>query len=216
MTDQAALAVETVTRERLGDLASLFGTNATTSHCYCTWFILSAAECKAGWYDGGNRTAFEARAAQESTPMGLLAYIDGQPVAWCAAGPRSRYERALRSNVLREHDPAEDDAVWLVPCFFVRTGFRRQGLMHALLDHAVDLAATHGATAVEGFPVSSDPGPGKRRSSGDLYVGAEPVFAACGFAVVSRPTPSRVVMRRELTSQRSRSRPRKRQPLSEE
>ena len=216
MTDQAVTAVEPVTPERLGDLASLFGTTATTRHCYCTWFILSAAQCQAGWHDGGNRKAFEERARQESTPMGLLAYVDGQPVGWCAAGPRSRYERALRSNVLRGHDPAEDDAVWLVPCFFVRTGFRRQGLMHALLDRAVDLAATHGATAIEGFPMSSGQGPGKRRSSGDLYVGVESVFAACGFTDVSRPTPSRVVMRRELTPQRSRPRPRRRQPPSEE
>lgn len=215
MTDQAALAVEPLTPERLGDLASLFGTSATTSHCYCTWFILPAAQCQAGWYDGGNRTAFDTRAAQESTPMGLLAYIDEQPVGWCAAGPRSRYGRALRSTVLRGHDPGEDDAVWLVPCFFVRTGFRRQGLMHTLLDRAVDLAATHGATAVEGFPMSSGQGPGKRRSSGDLYVGAEPVFAACGFTVVRRPTASRVVMRRELAPQRSRPRPRRRQASEE-
>ena len=71
---------------RLPDLAALFGTNKTTSGCYCLWFLVSAKECQAGW-GGGNRVAFEAATAAGATPMGLLAYRDGEPVGWCAAGP---------------------------------------------------------------------------------------------------------------------------------
>lgn len=189
------VTVAPVTPERLADVATLFGSSGTTRGCYCAWFLFSAKEVQAGW-SGGNRLAFEAcTRAETPRPMGLLAYAGGDPVGWCAAGPRSRYARALRSKVLRQHDADENDDVWLVPCFFIRAGFRRQGIMRELLTHAVDLAAGHGAKAIEGFPLSGD----RRRGSGEAFLGIEPLFAACGFSVVDRPTPNRAVMRRELS-----------------
>ena len=193
----APVAIEPLTADRLGDLGSLFGTNATTRGCYCTWFLIPSKECQAGW-GGANRATFEARAGAETLPLGLLAYADGTPVGWCATGPRARYARALRSPVLRQRDPVEDEPVWLVPCFFVRVGFRRQGIMRQLLTSAVDLAAANGASAIEGFPLSGE----KRRGSGEAYLGVEPLFAECGFTVIDRPTPSRALMRLELGSRR--------------
>lgn len=196
-----------VAADTLPDLAELFGTSRTTSGCYCMWFLIPAKECHAGW-NGGNQTAFETVARDESVPMGVLAYVDGQPVGWCATGPRSRYARALRSPVLREHLSTKDDeddgndTVWLVPCFYVRTGFRRQGIMRALLNQAVELATSCGATAVEGFPLAGE----KRRGSGEAFLGTEPLFESCGFVVVDRPTAGRVVMRRDL----ARTRPKRR------
>lgn len=198
--DGVALMIAPMTAARLPDLAALFGTSRTTNGCYCMWFLQPAKQSQAGW-SGGNKLAFEACARDEQLPMGLLAYNDGQPVGWCAAGPRSRYARALRSAVLRQRDPAADDRTWLVPCFFVRTAFRRQGVMRELLTGAVALAAEHGASAVEGFPLAGD----RRRGSGDAYLGVEPLFAACGFVAVDRPTPNRVVMRLDL-KRRSRRR----------
>jgi GNAT superfamily N-acetyltransferase len=198
-THETTVTVAPVTADRLDDLAALFGTSGTTRGCYCTWFLIPAKESHAGW-SGGNRLTFEACARSETMPMGLLAYADNAPVGWCAAGPRSRYTRALRSPVLKQHDPAEDERVWLVPCFFVRVGFRRQGIMRKLLTRAVDLAAAHGATAIEGFPLSGE----KRRGSGDAFLGVEGLFAGCGFTAVDRPTANRVVMRLDL-SRRKRS-----------
>jgi hypothetical protein len=64
-----------------------------------------------------------------------------------------------------------------------------------LLAAAIETARAHGATAVEGFPLAGD-GPYDRT---DLYLGTEPLFAAHGFRVVARPSPRRVVMRRDLT-----------------
>lgn len=196
------VAIEPLTGDRLGDLATLFGTNGTTRGCYCTWFLIPAKQCHAGWGEA-NRLTFEACAEADPQPMGLLAYADGTPVGWCAAGPRDRYARALRSPVLRSRNPAEDERVWLVPCFFVRVGFRRQGIMRELLVRAIELAASQGATAIEGFPLSGD----RRRGSGEAYLGVEPVFAECGFTVVDRPTASRALMRLELDSRRQATRP---------
>jgi GNAT superfamily N-acetyltransferase len=191
------VTIAPMTVERLPDLASLFGTSRTTSGCYCTWFMLPPKQVQAGW-SGGNKLAFETCTQDEQQPMGLLAYVDRQAVGWCAAGPRSRYSRALRSAVLRQRDPRADDQTWLVPCFFVRTGYRRRGIMRELLTGAVSLADEHGASAVEGFPLAGD----QRRGVGDAYLGVEPVFAACGFTVVDRPTGNRVVMRRDLPRRR--------------
>ena len=63
---------------------------------------------------------------------------------------------APRSPVLKDRDPAEDDDVWLVPCFFVRVGARRMGFTRALLTAAVEVAGEHCAKAVERFPLRQD------------------------------------------------------------
>lgn len=123
----------------------------------------------------------------------LVAYHDGEPVGWCAVGPRSRYTRALRSNIMSRRDPGEDDDVWLVPCFFVRVGYRGRGIIYMLLASAVDLARSHGAKAIEGFPLA-----GGKRHRADGYYGREPVFATCGFTSVAQPSPGRLVMRRDF------------------
>lgn len=194
--------IHPATPDRLADLASLFGTNGTTRGCWCTYFLTTSKEFSSGW-GRANRARFE-RVARAEPPAGLLAYQAGEPVGWCAAGPRARYSRALRSPVLKGREADEDTSVWLVPCFFVRRDARHCGVTRQLLEAAVQLAADHGATAVEGFPRAGD----TRLAAGDAYLGAEPVFAACGFTVVSRPTPKRVVMRRDLaTSLRPRSGP---------
>ena len=189
------MEIHPVTGERLGDLAELFETAAITRGCWCMWFIDSAAAVKAGWRDGGNRRSFEALAADADPPMGLLAYDDGVPVGWLATGPRSRYPRAIgpRSRILSGRDASEDDDVWLLPCFFVRVGYRRRGIPAALLAAAVEQAEAHGAKAIEGFPLA-DGNP----QTADGYLGKQRRFAECGFECVAEPTPRRVVMRRDL------------------
>jgi GNAT superfamily N-acetyltransferase len=188
-----ALAIEPVTPERLGDVATLFGTSKVTEGCYCMWFVAAAKETSAGW-GGANRQAFEALACSATEPVGLLAYREGEPAGWCAAGPRSRYARALRSPLVKGRNPDEDGSVWLVPCFFVRRDARREGVTQSLLQAAVALAREHGAVAVEGFPLAGD----SRRSAAEAFLGVEPLFASSGFRVIARPSVNRVVMRLDL------------------
>jgi GNAT superfamily N-acetyltransferase len=178
--------------DRAADAAELFESNSTTRGCWCMWFLLRAKDVQEGW-GAGNHRRFEELARADDPPGGMLAYQDGTAVGWCAMGPRSRYPRASRSKIMADRDPAEDDQVWLVPCFFVRVGFRRRGTTRQLLAAVLDFARDHGATAVEGFPLAG-PGP----YSSDRYLGTEPLFTECGFRVVARPTPRRVVMRRDL------------------
>lgn len=186
------MEIHPLTDDRRGDVRELFASNASTRGCWCLWFVAASREVRTGWGER-NRRRFEELVSLDRTPLGLLAYAGGRAVGWCAAGPRARYVRADRSPMLAGRDPAEDDSVWLVPCFFVRAGERRKGTTERLLIAAVELARGHGATAVEGFPLA---GAGPHTS--DRYLGTEPLFAACGFTAVRRPSPRRVVMRLDL------------------
>lgn len=178
----------------LPDLGALFDTSRNTRRCWCMAFCTTRSRFAGGWLTGGNRRRFEAMAA-EATPVGVLATSAGEPVGWCACGPRSRYLDApnASSSLLRRRDPAEDQRVWLVPCLFVREGSRGRGVTHALLRAAVELARGHGAQAVEGWPLAATV-----QSSVDAFLGREQVFTELGFRCVERPTPQRAVMRLEL------------------
>jgi len=189
------MEIRPLSADRLGDLGDLFGTNAVTAGCYCMWFLVPVKECHAGWGEP-NRRAFESFAAGADPPAGLLAYRDGEPVGWCALGPRSRYARMLRSRLLAGREPAEDDGVWLVPCLFVRRTARRQGITVALLQAAVGLARAAGITAVEGLPYAD----GARRSPGDAFVGVAAMFRASGFTEVRPVSKVRVLMRHDLAA----------------
>jgi GNAT superfamily N-acetyltransferase len=171
----------------------LFTANGTVAGCGCMFFVVDPQEFKSGWHSRANRARLLADAGQDP-PIGLLAYRAGRAIGWCAAGPRARYARAMRSQLVKERDPADDDTVWFLPCLFVRAGERRKGVGQDLLLAAVELARKHGAPAVEGFPLAG----GEKRASGDAYIGTEAMFAAAGFSVVRRPTPRRVVMRVDL------------------
>jgi GNAT superfamily N-acetyltransferase len=187
--------IHPLTPGRLDDLARLFDTNGVTRGCWCMFFLLTGREFSTGW-GATNRARFEAYARDATVPPGLLAYRSGEPVGWCATGPRTRFERSLRSPLLRGRDPAEDDVVWLVACLFVRRDARREGVTARLVEAAVRLAHEHGATAVEAVPLVG----GQRHPTSEAYVGTEAMFAACRFAVRARPSPRRLVMRRDLTS----------------
>ena len=132
--------------------------------------------------------------AAEST-SGLIGYLDDEPVGWCAVEPRSTYLRLTKMRVPwlgRQEDP-EDDSVWAVTCFTVRTGYRRRGISYALAAATVDHARERGARALEGYAMQTLPG--KEITWGELHVGPLGAFEAAGFRPVGTRTLRRCVMR---------------------
>ena len=124
------------------------------------------------------------------TTSGLVAYLEGEPVGWCAVEPRSAYPRLLRNCRVPWDGRAEektDDSVWAVTCFVTRAGFRRRGISRALARATVDFARQRGARALEGYPMLTQPG--QEITSGELHVGSRSIFEAAGFEEVSHPTP---------------------------
>jgi GNAT superfamily N-acetyltransferase len=160
-------------------------------------YCVPSGTYQAGWRDDGNRRRFEAMAATEADPMGIIATLDDEAVGWCACGPRSRYAVATsaRTRIMRDRDPVEDDDVWLLPCLFVRVGHRRHGITYNLVRAAVDLARSSGAPAIEAWPLA-----GSKRAGADAYLGRESLFETVGFTRIAAPSPRRVIMRLDLTS----------------
>jgi len=178
------------------DLAELFATGKSANFCWCMWFITSVKDHHAAG-PKGNRAKFEALSRTEAEPMGLLAYQNGEAVAWCAVGPKDRYERAVHTPTMKGA-PQSAEPTWFVPCFFVRNDMRRTGVTKELLKHAAILAAAHGAKLIQGFPASGN----RPASGGDRQVGAESVFVEVGFAPVHRPSTKRVVMQLQVRESR--------------
>jgi GNAT superfamily N-acetyltransferase len=174
------LDIRPVTSDRWDDLERLFGPNGAYSNCWCAWWILSNKEWNAST-PATRRELLQGLVADGAEP-GLLAYLDGEPVGWCAVGPRERYARMMspRSKTYR---PLDDLPSWVINCFFIARSSRRQRVASALLTAAVDYAFAHGAERIDAYP--TDPGTQKANSF-NLYVGYLPAFLAAGFVEVGR------------------------------
>ncbi|HEY2791026.1 MAG TPA: GNAT family N-acetyltransferase [Micromonosporaceae bacterium] len=195
----APLTVAPLTAARFDDLVELFGPGGANSGCWCMWWRLPAKDwsARAGQAaqdpECGNKAAFE-RVVESGEPTGLLGYLDGRAVGWCAVAPRMAYPRLLRSRAIGPLDP-DEPGVWSVTCFFIHRKHRNAGVAHALLTAAVETAIAGGASAVEGYPVDASEG---RRPSGDLFTGTVGQFKRAGFTAVDGATGKRVVMRRSV------------------
>lgn len=183
------------------DLQVVFGDRGDPSKCQCQRFKLGRWEWTPTPVEERRRImrAETGEPGAEAT-TGLVAYLDGVPVGWCAVEPRIAYPRLRdsRSPVVwrdREEDP-DDDSVWAVTCFVTRAGYRRRGVSAALVAAAVGFARDRGARAIEGYPMRTPPG--KDITWGEMFVGSASAFADAGFVEVSHPTPRRVVMRIDL------------------
>ncbi|MBI4470848.1 MAG: hypothetical protein HY650_16155 [Acidobacteria bacterium] len=104
-------------------LERLFGERGACGGCWCMWWRLKRSEYER-LKGKGNREALK-RIVQSGEVPGLLAFDQGEPVAWCALGPRDQYVSLERSRILKRVD---DQPVWSITCFFVARPFRRRGI----------------------------------------------------------------------------------------
>ncbi len=149
--------------------------------------------------DMPGRIAYMRTLCETEPGPGVLAYVDGEVAGWCSVAPKPSYRALVNSRTIPH---VKDEGAWAVICFVVRPGFRRLGLMHHLLDGAVEHAHAMGAAALEGYPV--DPG-GKRIDQTSGYVGTVALFEAHGFVRVQqtagrRGGSPRWLVRRDLLS----------------
>jgi GNAT superfamily N-acetyltransferase len=182
------------------DLQTVFGPRGPAARCQCQRYKLHPREAfhKFPVEERAHRlhTQTECGHPESDTTSGLVAYVDGDPVGWCAVEPRPAFHGLVRNNRVpwdgRDEDKA-DDSVWALTCVFTRAGFRKRGISRELVRTAADFARERGARAVEGYPMTT-----KDALLEELHCGTEATFAAAGFAEVSRPTKRRVVMRIEF------------------
>jgi len=176
------LQFHAVTHERLPDLARFSERHGKFRYCSCMRWRLTSTEFKASTKE--SRVARLDRLVERGTPIGVLAYLDGEPVGWCSIAPRPTYAALERFRALPRLD---DEPVWSVVCFFVDSGVRRRGITAGLLKAAVAYARARGAKIIEGYPVE----PGPRLYT---YMGAPSTFHKAGFRdVTPRGNERRVV-----------------------
>ena len=113
-----------VTPDRWSDFNRLFESRGTLRGCWCMIFR-AGPDGKVPKATGPERKCAMRELVCAGIPVGLLAYSDGTPVAWCSVGPRDTF-RGLA--VVGE----QSDPVWSVTCFYVRPEFRHSGVMRAL------------------------------------------------------------------------------------
>jgi GNAT superfamily N-acetyltransferase len=191
------LAVVPANEATWEDMLKVFGTRGAAPRCWCQRYKLRPREAFKHFPDEERAARLRAQAScgdpHAAATAGLVAYLDGEPVGWCAVEPRPHFIGLVRNNRVpwegRDEDKG-DETVWAVTCIFVRTGFRKRGIGSELARAAVEFARTRGARALEGYPMTTKSG-----LLEELHVGTEGMFAAAGFAEVTRPTLRRAVMR---------------------
>jgi GNAT superfamily N-acetyltransferase len=189
---QARLDVLPLTPDRWADLESLFGASGAFSGCWCMWWRVTRAEFarQSPNKGAGNKQALKALIDSGAVP-GLLAYVDGEPAAWCSVGPREDFGALERSTTLKRVD---DKPVWSVVCVFIARPYRGQGLTASLLEAAFEFAAENGSDIVEGYPYESTK---TRRPGGtEAFMGFTNAFGRAGYTEAARVSDRRLIMRR--------------------
>jgi GNAT superfamily N-acetyltransferase len=112
------------------DLQTILGTRGAASTCQCQRYKLQRREAFRSFPAEVRaqrlREQTDCGHPESDTTSGLVAYLDGEPVGWCAVEPRTAFTRA---------------------------GFRKRGVSRALARAAVDFARERGARAIEGYPM---------------------------------------------------------------
>ena len=173
------------------DVAAVMGDRGDPARCFCQYFRLRGQQWDAATRES-NRRDLRTQVCKGDVPPGVLAYDGDTPVGWCAVAPRTSYARVLASPNWRTDHPDS----WVITCFVVPVGHRRQGLAGELALGAVDFARSYGAPAVEGCAI--DTAFAGRTPSADLYRGPLSVFLDAGFTEISRTSPHWVLVRQTL------------------
>src|SRR5262249_54754824 len=130
-------------------LEKLFGPQGACGGCWCMFWRLEKGERYDDVKGHGAKARFKAL-VKRGKVHGILAFHEGEAVGWCAFEKRTELPRLDRSPSLKI---ADADRVWSLPCFFVKAGFRSQGVAVRMLAAAEEALAARGAEIAEAYPV---------------------------------------------------------------
>jgi len=196
MADGAVLEIRPANEAACEDLQVVIGTRGQGARCQCQRYKLlpreNFAEQPVEERMARLRAQTDCGNPEAIVTSGLVAYLDGEPVGWCAVEPRPEFPGLRHSQVPwagREEDRG-DPSVWAITCVFARARFRRQGLGTELVLAAVEFARARGAAALEAYPMTT-----KAAIDEELHVGTIGTYLDAGFTEVTRPTKRRAVVR---------------------
>jgi hypothetical protein len=135
MPSHPPLTIRPANEASWSDLQRIFGERGEAARCFCQrcYKLLPREAFKHNPPEVPGRAAAAAdtlRRSDAETTSGLVAFLDGEPVGWCAVEPRPNFSGLLRVYRVPWVGRAEDKAdpgIWAVTCVFVRAGFRHRG-----------------------------------------------------------------------------------------
>jgi GNAT superfamily N-acetyltransferase len=181
-----ALEVRSLTPDLWPALEDLFGKNGACSRCWCMYWRIGAAYRQRP--ASRNKAAFR-KIVVHGPPPGLLAFDGDVAVGWCQVTPRDEVPWLDREWRLKRVDEVP---VWSLSCFYIRKGYRKQGVTSTLIAAALKLATRAKAPALEAYPLDAS------LTSTTSSTGYASAFERAGFKTVARHVPPRPSMRRNL------------------
>jgi GNAT superfamily N-acetyltransferase len=182
------LRVHPLTTDLWPKIEDLFESGSACKRCWCMyWRIGSAYRQRSAEV---NKAAFYG-IVQEGPPPGLLAFDGDTAVGWCQLSSRDSLPWLGRTPNLKRVD---DLPVWCISCFYVRKGYRKQGVTSTLIRAALNAARKAGVPALEAYPLDGD------LTSSSSFTGFASTFLELGFKPVARRAPPRPIMRHTLVT----------------
>lgn len=173
-----------MTPARWPDFEALFESPGAPKYCWCMAWRATPEEVKTVPRGSDRKPLIEAR-IKDKTTVGLVGYLDGEPVAWVSIAPRDTY-RDLGG-------PAAEtgEKIWSLACMYIHRRLRGEGYGMQLIEASKAYARQRGATVLEAYPV--DP-----KSPSYRFMGFVPAFERLGFEKIGKAGSRRHVMRLSL------------------
>src|SRR5215471_10781664 len=135
------LTIRPLTPDLWPALEDLFGKAGACNGCWCMYWRIGSEYNQRPREK--NRLALR-RIVKQGPPPGLLAFDGERAVGWCQLTPRDDLGWLNRTRALERVDTVP---VWCISCFYVRRGYRKQGVMSALIAAALKAAKHANAPA---------------------------------------------------------------------
>jgi hypothetical protein len=177
MTAIDGLIIKPVDKTNWSDFENLFQSKGGPSYCWCMAWRMTKEELKNN--TSTCRKIFIKQRVLENIPIGLLAYSENSPIAWCSIAPRNTHQRLDGDESIQN--------VWSLTCFFIKREFRDKGLVDILIDNAKKYAKNNGANYIEAYPVHPD-------SPSYRFMGFIKTFEKADFTFVKKAGTRRHVM----------------------
>ncbi len=144
----------------------------------------TAEEIKSAPHGSDRKPLMKARIRARTT-VGLVGYLDSEPVAWVSIAPRDTYRD------LGGPDAEDGEKIWSLACMYIHKTLRGEGRGNELIEAAKAYAKKRGGTLLEAYPV--DP-----KSPSYRFMGFVPAFKRLGFEEIGKAGSRRYVMRLAL------------------
>jgi GNAT superfamily N-acetyltransferase len=177
MAINGTIVIKPVDKDNWHDFETLFESKGGPSYCWCMAWRMTAEELKNN--TSSKRKEYIRQRVWDGVPIGILAYQNGDAIAWCSIAPRETYRRLGGDETLEN--------VWSIACFYIKKEFRDKGLLDILIEKAKDYAKENGAKHVEAYPVEPD-------SPSYRFMGFIRTFEKVGFRLVKMAGTRRHVM----------------------